>query len=69
MISLLLLLLLLPQPAYAYIDPGSGSLVLQWLIAAAVGGWLAVRLSARNFWKKLRGGKGLSKASDDETAR
>ena len=35
----------------AYIDPGSGSIIFQ----AVIGGAMAVGLSARVFWRKLRG--------------
>jgi hypothetical protein len=35
--------------AYAYLDPGTGSILLQGLIGAVVSGWVAVRL----YWGKL----------------
>ena len=35
----------------AYLDPGSGSLIIQMLIAAVVGGGLLLR----TFWSKLFG--------------
>ncbi len=38
------------SPAYAYLDPGTGSILLQGLIGAAVGGWVAARL----YWSKLK---------------
>ncbi len=34
---LLLILLLLPSPAFAYIDPGTGSLIFQALVAMLAG--------------------------------
>ena len=39
------------RDAEAYIDPGSGSVILQALIAAALGAWVAVKLG----WKRVRG--------------
>jgi len=38
-----------PAPAAAYIDPGTGSLVLQMLIAGALGAAFAVK----RFWRKI----------------
>lgn len=38
-------------PAYAYLDPGTGSMIVQALIAAVT----AVSVSAGIFWKRLRG--------------
>lgn len=37
-------------PAYAYIDAGSGSVFLQFLIAALLGGLYALKA----YWKKVR---------------
>ena len=36
--------------AFAYIDPGSGSLVIQMVIAALVGVGIAIKV----FWEKLK---------------
>ena len=41
--------LLLPAPAYAYLDPGSGSLVLQAMLAGAAGAAVVIKM----YWKKL----------------
>lgn len=41
---------LLPRPAFAYLDPGTGSYVLQILIAAAVGAAVAIRA----FWQNIK---------------
>lgn len=65
---LLLALTLIPHAAHAYIDPGSGSLLLQSLIAIVVGGWLALRVFASNFFRKLRGKLKSSDRSSDGTA-
>ena len=42
-------LLVLPASAFAYVDPGTGSMIIQVVIAAPVGG--AAFLGA--FWRKL----------------
>ena len=36
--------------AFAYIDPGSGSVVIQMVIAALVGAGIAIKV----FWEKLK---------------
>lgn len=41
--AVLIPVLLFPQPAQAYIDPGTGSLILQGLIAAFVGAAFALK--------------------------
>ena len=38
-------------PAYAYLDPGSGSIILQGLLAAIAGALAAIKL----YWNKLKG--------------
>jgi len=45
-----ILYLAFPHPAYAYLDPGTGSFILQMLIATLLGILLAVRL----FWAKIK---------------
>ncbi len=45
-----LVCLLFPRPAYAYLDPGTGSYILQLLIAGLVGAAFAVKL----FWKNIK---------------
>jgi hypothetical protein len=37
------------QPAYGYLDPGTGSYILQLLIGGLLGGLFAIGL----FWKKV----------------
>ena len=51
------------QPAYAYIDPGAGSLLLQVLM----GGLAGAAVVARVYWKNLmaRLGRGNDTTSDD----
>jgi hypothetical protein len=42
-------LIVLVNPAHAYIDPGSGSLFLQILVASLVGGWFGIKM----YWSKI----------------
>ena len=49
----------------AYLDPGSGSLIVQMLIAAIVGGGLLLR----TFWSKLAGKSKKAEEDMDETER
>jgi len=44
------LLAMLPLPAFAYIDPGTGSYVLQIILA----GILAVPFVLKRYWVKIR---------------
>ncbi len=39
-----------PQKVHAYIDPGTGSLIIQVLIAAFFGALFAVKM----FWKRIK---------------
>ena len=39
-----------PQTAFAYLDPGSGSFILQLLIGGILGAFLAVKI----FWRKIK---------------
>jgi len=45
-----LLLFVLADEAYAYIDPGSGSYILQLLIAGLLGAAFAVKI----YWKRIK---------------
>lgn len=47
---LLLTFILLPAPALAYLDPGTGSFVIQGIIAAVVGAGIAVKM----FWHRIK---------------
>lgn len=44
------LLLISPQAAFAYLDPGTGSYILQILIAGILGASFAVKI----FWGKIK---------------
>ena len=50
LVVFVLFYLLFPQAAHAYIDPGTGSFLLQILIAALVGTALSVKI----FWNKVK---------------
>jgi hypothetical protein len=45
----ILFVIIIPSPAFAYFDPGTGSLIVQGLIAVLLGGlfWIKTR------WKKF----------------
>lgn len=49
------------NPAYAYIDPASGSMILQAIVLAFVTGWFVVK----NFWWRILGF--FTGRSSDET--
>jgi hypothetical protein len=42
--------LILPSNAYAYLDPGTGSYILQLIIAALMGALFAVK----QYWQKIK---------------
>ena len=61
----MLMAVLMPRPSYAYLDPTSGSILLQVLLGGLAGAALALRL----FWHKIVawfGGK--RRDHDDPTA-
>ena len=50
------------QPAHAYLDPGSGSLILQGIIA----GIAAISVVAKIYWHRLLGFLNLKKDVDPD---
>ena len=52
------------QPAFAYLDPGTGSMMLQVIL----GGIAAVGVALKLFWHKIRVALGMSRktATEDE---
>jgi hypothetical protein len=62
---LVILLLSCAQPAFAYLDPGTGSMLLQVIL----GGIAAVGVALKLFWHKIRIALGMSKkpATEDES--
>ena len=55
--------ILAAQPAYAYLDPGTGSILLQGLIAAVA----AVGVYAGIFWRRIRAFFSRKHDTDAET--
>lgn len=49
-IALSLLILLLPNQVYAYLDPGTGSMLLQIIL----GGVAGLAILGRLFWNRLK---------------
>lgn len=43
-VKMVMILLIVPQTAFAYIDPGTGSYVLQVLIGVAFGAWFSIKV-------------------------
>ena len=61
LLAAVLALLVLPAPAHAYIDPISGSIILQVLAAGILAAtftlkrfWAQVRTAARRVWGQVR---------------
>ena len=50
-----------PQKAFAYINPGTGSLIFQLIIAAGLGGLVFLKL----YWEKVK--QFVSKPKDEKT--
>ena len=40
-----------PAPAFGYLDPGTGSMVLQVLVGTALGSLLMIKM----FWRQIKG--------------
>jgi len=59
----LFLLLVYSKPAHAYLDPGSGSVVLQILLGGVAGVILVVKL----FWHRLLSIFGIRKEDKEES--
>jgi hypothetical protein len=67
LLLLALPLLLLPSVAHAYLDPGTGSYVLQLLIGGLLGGLFAVGM----FWRRVVAffKRGFRRGSSDDRSR
>lgn len=55
-------LLLFTQSAWAYLDPGTGSMLLQVIL----GGIAAIGVALKLFWHKIRIALGFSKKADPD---
>lgn len=53
LIATLLFLFVLPKPAFAYLDPGTGSYLFQFVIAGALGGIYFFRGHIYKFKERL----------------
>ena len=58
---LLCVLVLFPPSAHAYIDPGTGSYILQIAIAGIAAGAIAIKM----FWRKIRALFSSNRAQDN----
>ena len=61
-IAILLLLLVFALPAYGYLDPISGSLILQ----ALIGGFAGLAVLIKLYWRKLKAKLGFGKPEDGD---
>ncbi len=60
LIMVFTLLLILPAPSFAYLDPATGSMIIQGIIGAVAGLLVAVRL----YWQKIKSFFSHTKQSD-----
>lgn len=61
LIAIGLLLLIVALPAHAYLDPASGSMILQLIL----GGLAGIAIAVKVFWHKLLGIFGHKKREND----
>ncbi len=64
-LALVIAMLLCAAPAFAYIDPGTGSFLLQGIIAAVIGAGVTIKL----FWHRIKAaltGKSVAEDDDDD---
>ena len=61
----LVITLIFTQNAYAYLDPGTGSILIQGLIAAIAGGLFTLRM----YWQRIKNffSKGSNIAQEDSS--
>ena len=62
LILVLLAMSLFPAAAHAYIDPGTGSFVIQGIIAAVVGAGFAIKV----FWHRIVTSFSRKSATEDD---
>ncbi len=63
-LALLSLLAIFALPAYGYLDPISGSLILQ----ALIGGFAGLAVLIKLYWRKLKAKLGLGKPTDGDVS-
>ncbi len=59
--SIILLLALVALPSYAYLDPTSGSMILQVVLGGIAGAVVAIRM----YWHRILGFFGVRKQHDE----
>lgn len=59
---LLVVLVLWSRPAYAYLDPGTGSMIL----ATILGGVAGLLVMAKVFWHRILAAFGVGKQDEDK---
>lgn len=67
-LATLLLVVVAPRTAHAYLDPGTGSLVLQAVTAALFGAMFAIKVywqRIRSFFSRLRGRPDQPRSDED----
>lgn len=65
LLSIAVVLASVTLPAHAYLDPASGSMLLQMIVGGVAGAALAVKL----FWHRILGFFGVRpKSTDDDAA-
>ena len=58
--TLLVLLLAMPASAFAYLDPGTGSMLLQVIL----GGFAAIGVALKLYWHRIKAALGFGKKPD-----
>ncbi|MDO8555212.1 MAG: hypothetical protein Q7R75_01450 [bacterium] len=61
-----LLLLLFPKNTYAYIDPGTGGMLIQIIIGVAAGFFFTIRHYVVKFFRRLFSFFGLNKGKENK---
>ncbi len=59
----LIVALIVPQAAHAYLDPASGSMILQ----AVIGGVAAAALAFRYYWRRIQAFFGYGSTDEPES--
>ena len=59
----LLVVLVVPQAAHAYLDPASGSMILQ----AVIGGVAAAALAFKYYWRRIQAFFGYGSTDEPES--
>jgi hypothetical protein len=61
-LPLLIILVLWSRPAYAYLDPGTGSMIL----ATILGGVAGLLVMGKVFWRRILAAFGVGKQDEDK---